>query len=499
MSQTIKVASLLRSKELEEKKLDKLIGNLSVYEALRPSEKSSTNHANAASTMQAIYDKMKGLLTIYANLRRANVTVNTSMQNYFTGRNLTLIECKDTTRDGEQVGVLLEPYFLTELQRHIASQINTVKESVRVHNQTKRNELQQRLDKKYAQYQKDRKSQEELGGVSDTFDSDYEESVRKMTDAFWEKNLAKEVDTINVFAVVSKLTDWITNFDKKRNLAVNAAIQTEFCLDNVAQLPKAESTMSLEELNLLIREQQVKINTAIQRLCSVSWKVVSDSAPKDSRVESAHKDLETIFGLIRSYGEMIRVQKLATTCVNTNVENPLTGAQMSGIDALDFEDVCINRLRNVLDRIEDSRLEKDDYVKSKASEVRTGIAKLLEGALAASSSRPTPDKLKEYSDKLYESEMPVVRQADGVDTWIKRYTEIIDIYETTIKNGLSSSNATTQVPVTWENVNVDSELPTWDNDFNIQILEQPQQKQGGSRKSAKYPQRVHSVRYSDWN
>lgn len=475
MTDTFKVATLLRSKELEEKKLLKLIDNLVVYDSLRPGEKSSTNLTNAAKHMQAIYDKMKGLSTIYANLRRANVSVETSMQNYFTGRNLTLIECKDTTHNGQQVGVLLEPYFLTELQKHIATQVNAVKEAVRVHNQQKRNELQQRLNAKYAQYQKDRKSQEELGGVPESFDSDYEESVKKMTEAFWEKNLAKEVDTINIFAVVSKLTDWITTFDKKRNLAVNAALQVDFSLANTTQLPNATSTMSLEELNLLIREQQVKIKTATSRLCSVSWKVVSETGPRDPRVAHADKDLETVLGLIRAYGEMVKVQKLATTCASTLVENPLTGAPMSGIDALDFEEICVERLRLVLGTIEQTHSACTATVNAKAPEVRASIAKLLEGALAASSSRPTPDKLKEYSDKLYESEMPVVRQAEGVQTWIDRYTAVIDAYETTVTNGLSSANATTQVPVTWENVEVESEVPTWDNETTIPVLQQPQQ------------------------
>lgn len=466
------ISTLLRNKDLELKKINKLVTNLLSAQALQSKAEPDEKHKTCGTTLQSIYDKLSYLCSLMHTLRCANVSITTDLKNYFTNEPMSIIECRQNIVSGQIKGAPSEVYYLTELQNHIAKQINDVKAKIKNHNNQKKAELAKILDTEKVNYERDRKSHEEIGGVPENFEKEYLERIEKKKEVFWERHLAEPVDPINIFAVLDKLSSWINNFNKYREHEINSSNEKKFKLDDCVKLELSEGkpTITLDKLNILMEDKRKEIINSINCLVVITWKI--KSSYQFTVVDNALADYDKVLSLIKTYGQMQQAHRLATTLSDTGITNPLSGTPLTAIDALDLKNIIIPIVQDIINNIDTQTNEAKAIITQKETEVRAEISKLLEGSMTVASSRPAPEKMKEYADKLFESMSYKLLIAKDIDQWKTKFQNIIDKFETEVVNGLMTANVTTRVPITWYDIDISNTKVNWNNDVDVQFIEQ---------------------------
>ena len=110
-------------------------------------------------------------------------------------------------------------------------------------------------------------------------------------------------------------------------------------------------------------------------------------------------------------------------------------------------------------------------LKTEEPEVRTNVLKLVEASLGASAStRPKPEEVKKYTEVMFNSMRPCVAEHEGLETWTKKFQQVVDTGEEVVKNALATVNATTSVAVVWEQVEIPVRVGSWDNNAHVQLM-----------------------------
>lgn len=455
------ISSLLRARELAIKKVTKDVNGLVTHSTVVGDAATPVAVGQAPSVLQSIYDHLANICSLTSNLRRFNLSTLTDATDYFTGNRMNISECRQNVVAGKNVGLPSVLFHLQTLHNTMQAQAKQVLAAVKHHNAQEKANLTRILNAEHAAYLREEESLRQLGSVPTDFKATYDAKVARMETAFWEKNTATLIDPLELPSLLSQLAKWLDDFEKQRDIKINRA--NSGAVGHLISNPPSDSpSVSLEELMALVKDQNNAINTAISRLVVVSWRV-ADRDPMNLQVEHARESYDNVCRLIKAYGVMQSVLRSATTLTLLSVTNPLNGSAMSAIDVVDFQHVVVPVLRRVLKIVEKQKTTATDYVKSSESTVRTDVVKLVESNLGTASSRPTPEKIKEYTTGLLESLMPRLVTDPRTDGWVAKYTELLDTFDSTVKPSLSTANANTRVTVVWDKAPSCASVPTWDD------------------------------------
>lgn len=454
------ISELLRSKDLIAKKVVKNSSNFLAVTTVVGTANPPKNFNQSASTFQSTYDFMTEMCKLLTKLRKANICTFTDSTDFFSNEPMSVIDCRQSIVGDKNVGLPSTIYYLKELYNHLVAQTKHVADSVKRHNDAEKQKLRKILDDEYNAHIRDKDALSKLSSsVSHDFETAYEQKVQTMTNAFWAKNSATYMDPLNIFQVITKLINWLNDFERTRELKINKAnngpLNTSF-----SSSQQFNEKVSLEELISLVKDQHHKIKTELSRLWVVTWKI-GDKENHD--LKNAGENLQMIFDLIEVYGKMQSALRVATTLTVIDVKNPLTDDFMSIVDIVDFKHNVLPVIQNMVDLYEKQKTSANNVVSTQEVSLRTDVMKILESTMSSSNTKPTMDKMKEYASGLMESLTPKIVVATDVEKWIEKYQKVLDFYECEMRNALSTANANTNVSVSWKNVKVPAIVHNWDN------------------------------------
>lgn len=465
------ISEILRSRDLAIKKVKKDSTGFVAFSTVTGDSKLSNDVSNAHTFFQSVFDRLSLICEKTATLRRANLSTFTDATDYFSGKPMTISECRQHIIGDKLVGAPSVVFILRQIYNAILLQAKNVKVAVSQHNATMKNDLKRILDVEYNAHVRERESYKAMTGSTNDFESAYEAKIKNMESAFWAKYEATSIDPLDIFNVLETMSNWLNNFERQREMKINHANNGP-----IGKFPESSSfvgepSVSLEELMMLTKEQHNKITTATSRLVVVSWKI-GDKEPKSSTISTASVDYDNLLKMVKVYGEMQFALLHPTTFIELNVSNPLTGVKMSGIDVVDFQHVVIPTLSNMIKLAEKQKTVCTKQVKDQEQSVKSEVMKLLEGSMSTASSRPTPEKMKEYTSSLFDSVSLRLISDSDLEPWIKRFQTIIDTFDSDIKTTLSTANANIRVPVTWEDVSLRTQRATWETIESVVPLTQ---------------------------
>ena len=468
------ISQLLREKDLALKKINKEVGLVIAVTTSSRTTKLPTEFVNASSYFQSVYDHLKNVCELLSKIRYANAALMTDAPDYFTGKNMSVVDCRQNLLGSGNVGLPSTIYLMKQLHIHLSKQVKKVKDDVQAHNNLKNAELKKLLDEKFRSHNKEREVFTNKSDIPNDFESNYAYQVDNMTKAFMAKNWANYYDPTNVFPFLTNLGNWISDFDRLMNVKINKAnnkVIEDNQVDLVGQVDSNLPCMSLEELIKNVKDQSAQIKTEIERLVAVSW-TIGENEPVNKSVHTASVDLNRILKRIESYQRMQSAWKRITTITQLNVQNPLTDKMMSAVDVVDFQNLIVPYFRKMLDTYESQKRTAVNKVASEETTVRSNIMKLLEGNMSSSNSKPSPDNLKKYIDELMESMVPHVEFAKDINVWIEKYEKVTEYFDTVMINALATTNANTMVPITWTLVESPHTVNSWDTVDTMQQFEQ---------------------------
>lgn len=363
------------------------------------------------------------------------------------------------------VGLPSVHYHLKNLYNKILKQASTINKNVKDHNDTQTNKLKKIKDTEYSKHEEERKSSREQNiELPADFEIAYETKVKNIVDVFWTKNRAEQVDPINVFEILKKISDWIDTFEKNKEMQINKANNSEPTFNyNLTELKvnnENDTHISLEELYNLIQDKNKEILDLIDRFVIVSWKI-GNGDTVDQLVHSANENYNLILNSIQTYGSMQKTFKIVSTFENTNYINPMTKLPMSAVDMADYKNIVIPVVERMLAIVENQKKTANAHIKSVEPSVRSDVIKLLEGSMNGASSRPTTDKIKEYTNGLMESMMPKIIISPDIERHLENYQKLLDEFDSQIKPVMSTVNANTRVKVIWNNPKIDNPINSW--------------------------------------
>lgn len=463
------ISTRLRARELSFKKIAKEADSLQFYTTVVGGASTPKEVTQTSSTLQSIYDHLANICRMTSDLRRFNISTLTDATDYFTGNRMSISECRQNIVAGKNVGLPSVLFHLQSLHNAMQAQAKQALDAVRQHNTRAKTELQRILTAEYNAYVREEQSLRELGSIPADFKSTYDAKVARMETAFWDKNTATLIDPLNLPILLSRLSKWLDDFEKQREININRA--NSGAIGTVLEAPASDSpSVSLEELMALVKDQNNAIKTAISRMVVVTWRVANGD-PKNLQIANAETSYDNICQLIKAYGIMQSVLRSSTTLTRLNVTNPLNGDPMSAVDVVDFQHIVVPVLSRVLKTAETQKTTSVDYVTKSEPTVRTDVIKLVEGSLGTASSRPSADKMKEYTTGLLESLMPRVVSDTRLEPWITKYSDLLDTFESSVKPMLSTANANTRVKIVWDDVVSEVSEPTWE-DLGLDPLHQ---------------------------
>jgi len=463
------ISTRLRARELSFKKVAKEADSLQFYTTVVGGASTPKEVTQTSSTLQSIYDHLANICRMTSDLRRFNISTLTDATDYFTGNRMSISECRQNIVAGKNVGLPSVLFHLQSLHNAMQAQAKQALDAVRQHNTRAKTELQRILTAEYNAYVREEQSLRELGSIPSDFKSTYDAKVARMETAFWDKNTATLIDPLNLPILLSRLSKWLDDFEKQREININRA--NSGAIGTVLEAPASDSpSVSLEELMALVKDQNNAIKTAISRMVVVTWRVANGD-PKNLQIANAETSYDNICQLIKAYGIMQSVLRSSTTLTRLNVTNPLNGEPMSAVDVVDFQHIVVPVLSRVLKTAETQKTTSVDYVTKSEPTVRTDVIKLVEGSLGTASSRPSADKMKEYTTGLLESLMPRVVSDTRLEPWITKYSDLLDTFESSVKPMLSTANANTRVKIVWDDVVSEVSEPTWE-DLGLDPLHQ---------------------------
>lgn len=487
-----KIVELLRLRDVCLKKIEKESSRFVAYDTVTGNSKPANDIDNTSNIFQSIHDLLSNACEITSVLRKANVATFTTLEDFW-GRKMSVSECRQNMIGDKLVGLPSVHYHLKSLYNKMLKQTSSVNKLIKDHNDSHTIKLKKIKDTEYLKHEEERKSSREQNiELPIDFDNTYELKLQSIVDAFWVKNKATQVDPLDVFNLLKKISDWIDFFDKNKEIQINKANNSQPNIQydlsyfdpintnitnttnttdttdttdttnstNTAELAGYED-ISLEELQGLIKEKNREITNLIDRLVIVSWKI-GNGEVMDQLVDSAKDNYQLILDMIKSYGLMQNAFRIVSTFKQTNYVNPLSKTQMSAVDMADFKNMVIPVITKMLNSAENQKNNAVKQVKSMESSVKTDVIKLLEGSMNSASARPTADKIKEYTNNLMESVMPKVISSPEIEKQIEAYQKLLDDFNSQIKPALSTVNANTKLRVVWETKNVQKPAENWD-------------------------------------
>ena len=133
------------------------------------------------------------------------------------------------------------------------------------------------------------------------------------------------------------------------------------------------------------------------------------------------------------------------------------------MDVVDFYHNIVPTLKGMVKIVSDQKKDIELTLSTSEPRTRNDIMKSIENSMTSSSSRLTPDKLKEYVASLMDSMHPKITEGPGLSKWIEKYQKIIDEFDEDLKNALATVNVTTKVEITWDNSKPDAAVGSWNN------------------------------------
>lgn len=468
------IATLLRDKDLEFKKINKDALNVVGVSALVDQSKTPKELVQATQTFQSVYDKLGYVTKVLSQLRKANVLTKTEAKNFFTQQELNVTDCRQNMVGDQNVGLKSEVYYLRQLYNHAIHQANTVKTHINSHNTLMKAQLERDLKSEDKAHENERnKLKERKMAIPDNFESTFTHRLEEMTKTFWHENKATQVDPLNIFLFLSELKTWLDDYEKNREMRLNRANHGP--IGNVAADANTENsqTVSLEELMSYVKDYSSKIEYAFSKLVLVSWRVGTKD-PNSHDIAYAEERLNELKTLIKTYGEMQSIQKMVTSTVFIGVQNPLTNEEMTASDVVDFKHTVVPIFTKMLARIESQQKEANELIKAREPDCRAKVMEVLKESMSTSSGRLSTDQLKEYTKGLMDSSMPKLTTSEGLEVWLGKYQQVLDHVESTMNTALATVNANTRVPVTWMTVTVPTSVGSWDDmTVRMESLSQP--------------------------
>lgn len=471
-----KITELLRLRDLCLKKIEKESGKFIAYDVITGSAKPSDELLNAAATFQSVFDLLTNACTITSVLRKANVATQTNLQDYW-GSQMSVAECRQNMVGDKIVGLPSVHHHLKSLYNRILKQTSDVNTAVKNHNDSHNTKLKKIQESEYVKHEEERKSSRDQNvQLPPDFETAYETKLQNITDAFWLKNKAVQVDPIKVFSLLTSLSTWIDNFEKNKEMQLNRANNSEPVVEcDLSHFQSADNDndVSLEELASLIKDKNAEIIKLIDRLVTVSWKI-GNNDPVDHLVSSAKENYDLILNMVKSYGIMQEVFRTVSTFIQTTYVNPMTKTKMSAVDMIDFKNIVVPIMKKMLQSAENQKRTSTSQVKSQEGSIRTEVVKLLEGSMNSASSRPTTDKIKEYTNNLMESVSSRVVSAPDIEKQLANYQQFLDEFDSQIRPALATVNANTRVKIVWELNSVPKVIGSWDTIGLMTNYDQPE-------------------------
>lgn len=476
MMENKKIAELLRMRDLCLKKIEKESSKFVAYDVVVGNAKNPTEIGTAVSTFQSVYDLLSNACTITSVLRKANVATLTSLTDYW-GKTLSVVECRQNTVGDKIIGLPSAHFHLKALYNKMLKQTSDVNTLVKNHNESHGVKLKKIQETEYLKHEEERKSSRDQNvELPVDFETVYETKLKNIAEAFWLKNKAVQVDPVNVFEILQNISSWTDNFEKNKEMLLNRANNSEpvttFDLTPFVTLDQTTSDqttsdqttsdVSLEELSDLIKEKNKEISLLIDRLVIVSYKIGINTNPVNQLVETGHDNYNLIMDMIKSYGLMQEAFRIVSTFTLTNYVNPINKTKMSAVDMADFKNIVIPVMTKMLDIVENQKKSANIQVKTQEGTIRTDVIKLLEGSMNSASSRPTVDKIKEYTNNLMESVSSRVVFSSDIEKQLHNFQQVLDEFDSQIKPALATINANTRVKIVWNITNVPKITGSWD-------------------------------------
>lgn len=460
-----KIIDLLRLRDLYLKKIEKESNSIVVYETVIGNGKQSSALVATPALFQSVYDLLQNTCIITSELRRANVATKTHMKDYF-GNYMSVVECRQNTVGDKLVGIPSVHYHLKSLYNKMLTQTREINSIVKNHNDTHSLKLKKIQETEYNKHEDERKSfREQNIQLPNDFEIAYEAKLKNISDAFWLKNNASYFDPLNVFSLLENLSSWTDKFEQEKEMQLNRANNSETTLDfDLSQYQENEDaikTVSLEELNNLIKNKNSEISKLINRLIVVSWRVGANDLANEL-VLSAKENYDLIMQMIKSYSLMQNAYRIVSTFVPTQFVNSLTKQKMSAVDAVDLKNIVVPIMTKMLNLVERQKKTTHSHVKDKEDSVRTEVVRLLEGSMNSANSRPSVEKIKEYTINLMESISPRILEAVGIEKYVTVYQQFLDEFDSQIKPALSTMNANTRVKIVWDVNNIPKMTGSWE-------------------------------------
>lgn len=468
------IAEILRNKDLELKKVNKDATTILGVTTVVDLKKLPKELVQTSATFQSVYDKMGHVTKLVSQLRKANIATMTETCNFFTKKQVNVVDCRQHMVGDVNKGLESEVYFLRKLYNHGVQQANSVKASIDAHNKLMQKNIDRDLYEEDSAHERERKKLiERKMPIPVDFESKHAEKRVEMTETFWKENKATQIDPLNIFLFLSELKEWLDDHEKNREMRLNRANHGPIGdYSNLYKVPK-EPTISLEELMSYVKEYNAKIETAFHKLILVSWKVGNGDS-KNFDIVYASDRLNEMKTLIQTYGTMQSVQTIVTDLTPVGIMNPLNNEPMTATDAVDFKNIVVPVFTKMLKTIETQQNEANAFVKSREPECRTKAMEVLKDSMsAAASARPSPEQLKELTTSIMDATMPKISIAEGLEVWLGKYQSVLDSVDSTMDTALATVNANTRVEVTWTNVVTPVVVGTWDQPGQINMLPQP--------------------------
>jgi hypothetical protein len=459
------ISEILRERDLQLSKIRSETKNISAYDTVVGNSKQPLELNKTAGKLQSILDHLKNVCQYTAALRRANVSTYTELQ-YYKGEQMSVAECSK--------GMTNEKRYLQLLASKLMSSATYVNTSVNRHNDEQKKRLTQMLDDEYKKHESERKSsREENYTLSENFDSEYTRKIDNVRTAFWQKNKAELYDPIDIFSKINSINLWAEMFTKDVNLCINKANNNSYESSYMIEELTGEPSISLEELLNKMKEYEQQIETLLNRLVLVSWKVGTNGQYKEPNVQNAEKDYDLLSTMIDSYREMKNVYRTMSTFANTGITNSLTKLPMSPVDISDYNHFVVPVITEVIEMINLQKSTCKSTAKTSETNTRSEVVKMLEGSMTNASSRPTADKMKDYTNSIIDSVSTKMVAGENVEKYVQIYQEVLDEFESKINVALSTINSNTKVKVTWNTDTRKKELKSWGTLNCVNGLQRP--------------------------
>ena len=205
----------------------------------------------------------------------------------------------------------------------------------------------------------------------------------------------------------------------------------------------------------------------------VSWQVGTDGQYKEPNVQNAEKDYDLLSTMIDSYREMKNVYRTMSTFANTGITNSLTKLPMSPVDISDYNHFVVPVITEVIEMINLQKSTCKSTAKTSETNTRSEVVKMLEGSMTNASSRPTADKMKDYTNSIIDSVSTKMVAGENVEKYVQIYQEVLDEFESKINVALSTINSNTKVKVTWNTDTRKKELKSWGTLNCVNGLQRP--------------------------